>query len=253
MAGSSPSAGSMARSLSSISSTDASCGAGAQGFGQAICDGVQSRRLATGIHVLAQQHDSRPGDRFRSRVRSSPISSIRRKSFISPGTPENRISWRPASRTTRSGSGTSIPASRRSRSQGDSYNGLVVAFHPGGDVLASRGWNGMLRLWDIRTGRQFLEMTSGWLPELKFDRDGRRLSAHLHHRDRVAILEFAYQTECRSLVRHSAPLSSDFKAVAVDRAGRHLAAASANGITVWDLPSGTPLALLPVTSSVPHV
>ena len=38
--------------------------------------------------------------------------------------------------------------------QGDSYNGLVVAFHPGGDVLASRGWNGMFRLWDIRTGRR---------------------------------------------------------------------------------------------------
>ena len=37
--------------------------------------------------------------------------------------------------------------------KGDSYNGLVVAFHPGGEVLASRGWNGMLRLWDIRTGR----------------------------------------------------------------------------------------------------
>jgi eukaryotic-like serine/threonine-protein kinase len=135
---------------------------------------------------------------------------------------------------------------------GDSYNGLVVAFHPGGDVLASRGWNGVLRLWDIRMGRQFLEMTSGWLPELKFDRDGRRLSAHLFS-GRVGIWEFAYQTECRSLIRHSAPMSSDFKAVAVDRAGRHLAAASANGFTVWDLPSGTPLALLPVPSNVHHV
>ena len=111
----------------------------------------------------------------------------------------------------------------------------------------------MLRLWDIRTGRQFLEMASGWLLELKFDRDGRRLSAHGTSSGRVAILELAYQTECRSLVRHSAPMSSDFKAVAVDRAGRHLAATSANGITVWDLPSGTPLALIPVTSSVSHV
>jgi eukaryotic-like serine/threonine-protein kinase len=136
--------------------------------------------------------------------------------------------------------------------KGDSYNGLVVAFHPGGDVLASRGWNGVLRLWDIRTGRQFLEMTSAWLPELKFDRDGRRLSALLVS-GRAGILEFADQTECRSLIRHSAQLSSDFTAVTVDRTGRHLAAACANGFTVWDLPSGTPVALLPMTSSAHHI
>ena len=36
---------------------------------------------------------------------------------------------------------------------GENYNGIVVAFHPGGDLLASRGWNGMLRLWDTRTER----------------------------------------------------------------------------------------------------
>jgi serine/threonine protein kinase/WD40 repeat protein len=136
--------------------------------------------------------------------------------------------------------------------KGDSYNGLVVAFHPGGEVLASRGWNGMLRLWDIRTGRPLLEMTSGWLPELKFDRGGRRLSAH-QAPSRVGILEVAYQTECRSLIRSAAPMSQDFRAVAVDRAGRHLATVGAKGVTVWDLSSGTPLADLPVTSAVSHL
>ena len=79
---------------------------------------------------------------------------------------------------------------------GDSYNGLVVGFHPGGDLLASRGWNGMLRLWDIRTGRQVLDMASSWLPELHFDPEGRRLSAHLLANG-AGILEVAYETECR--------------------------------------------------------
>ena len=130
--------------------------------------------------------------------------------------------------------------------EGDSYNGLVVAFHPGGDLLASRGWSWVLRLWDIRTGRQILSMPSGWLPELQFDRDGSRLSAHAAA-GRAGILEVSYQTECRSLVRSSAPLSHDFKAIAVDRSGRHLAASCANGITLWDLPTGTPLAILPVS------
>ena len=72
--------------------------------------------------------------------------------------------------------------------EGDSYNGLVVAFHPGGDLLASRGWSGVLRLWDIRTGRQLLSMPSGWMPELRFARDGSRLSAH-SDAGRAGILE----------------------------------------------------------------
>ncbi len=129
---------------------------------------------------------------------------------------------------------------------GENYNGIVVAFHPGGDLLASRGWNGMLRLWDTRTERPILSMPSQWLPELRFDRDGRRLSAHSLG-DAVGILEVAYETDCRSLVRDSRPLSSDIKSVAVDQTGRYLGTASTKGITIWDLPSGTPLALLPRT------
>ena len=135
---------------------------------------------------------------------------------------------------------------------GENYNGIVVAFHPGGDVLASRGWNGMLRLWDTRTERPILSMPSPWLPELRFDRDGGRLSAHSLG-DSVGILEVAYETDCRSLVRDSGPLSSDIRAVAVDRTGRYLGAASTKGITIWDLPSGTPLALLPSTFGDTHI
>ena len=36
--------------------------------------------------------------------------------------------------------------------KGDTYNGLVIAFHPGGELLVSRGWASVLRLWDTRTG-----------------------------------------------------------------------------------------------------
>src|SRR4029079_4322082 len=102
--------------------------------------------------------------------------------------------------------------------EGDSYNGLAVAFHPGGDLLASRGWSAVLRLWDVRTGRQILSMPSGWLPELQFARDGLRLSAHAAA-GRAGILEVPYQDECRSLVREQARLSNHAAAIAVDPGG----------------------------------
>ena len=131
--------------------------------------------------------------------------------------------------------------------EGDRYNGLVLAFHPGGALLASRGWSGVLRFWDIRTGRQLLSMPSGWLPELHFARDGSRLSAHAAA-GRVGILEVSYQSECRSLVREPGPLA-DTTALAIDHTGRHLATSCATGITLWDLPSETPQAVLPVSGT----
>jgi WD40 repeat protein len=133
--------------------------------------------------------------------------------------------------------------------EGDSYNGLVVAFHPDGALLVSRGWSGMIRFWDIRTRQQILSMPSHWLPELRFARDGSRLSGHSAS-GRTGILEVSYETECRSLFRQPGPLSSDTTALAIDRNGRFVANSCATGITVWDLPTGSPLALLPVSGEV---
>ena len=88
--------------------------------------------------------------------------------------------------------------------EGATSAGLVVAFHPGGDILAGRGWDGILRLWDVRTRQQILTMPSTWLPELHFNRDGRRLAAHCVP-GLVGILDVSDQAECRSLVRSTPP------------------------------------------------
>jgi serine/threonine protein kinase/WD40 repeat protein len=136
--------------------------------------------------------------------------------------------------------------------EGARDNGLEVAFHPGGDILAGRGWDGILRLWDIRTRQQILTMASSWLPELHFDRDGRRLSAH-GVTGLVGILEVSDQAECRSLIRAAHPGSINDRTLAIDVTGRHLAAATAEGITVWDLPTGVALATLPVTTAMSKV
>ena len=166
----------MARSSSSTLRMDASCGAGpaVSAAATSMAFNPDGSRLAFvsgfsgSVHVLAT--DSGRGAR-------SARQSLRR-SFTWPGTRVGRISWRPASRTTRSASGTWTHGRQTVTLEGDSYNGLVVAFHPGGELLASRGWSGVIRFWDIRTGRQLLSMPSGWLPELHFARDGSRLSAH---------------------------------------------------------------------------
>ncbi len=136
--------------------------------------------------------------------------------------------------------------------EGAGHNGLKVAFHPGGDILAARGWDAILRLWDIRTRQQILTMPSSWLPELHFDRDGRRLSAH-GVTGLVGILEVSDQAECRSLVRPTPPGFVHSRSLAIDVTGRHLAASSYDGITLWDLPTGTALATLPVTTTVANV
>src|SRR5262249_33368854 len=61
--------------------------------------------------------------------------------------------------------------------KGETSGGIILAYHPGGELLASRGWNGVLRLWDNRTGRQVLSRPSAWSSTLEFDRTGRWLNS----------------------------------------------------------------------------
>jgi len=48
-------------------------------------------------------------------------------------------------------------------------NGLQVAFNHRGDLLASNGWEGVLRLWDPHTGRQLLSMQTDAIPRFSSD------------------------------------------------------------------------------------
>jgi serine/threonine protein kinase/WD40 repeat protein len=59
--------------------------------------------------------------------------------------------------------------------EGHQRPGMVVAFDPSGQLLASNDWGGLLRLWDVRTGRQLLARPAGWSPYLRFSQDGRFL------------------------------------------------------------------------------
>jgi serine/threonine protein kinase/WD40 repeat protein/Tfp pilus assembly protein PilF len=128
--------------------------------------------------------------------------------------------------------------------KGETYNGLVIAYHPNGELLASRGWHNVLRLWDTRTGRMVLSQPSAWSPTLEFDQTGRWLSVDASQ-EKARILEVADAAEGRTLVRE--PFREDDRhiALAIDPAGRR-AVTTGSPFTVWDLPTGATLATLPV-------
>jgi serine/threonine protein kinase/WD40 repeat protein/Tfp pilus assembly protein PilF len=128
--------------------------------------------------------------------------------------------------------------------KGETYNGIILAYHPGGELLASRGWANVLRLWDTRTGRMVLRKPSAWSSTLEFDRTGRWLSMDASQ-EKVRILEVADAAECRTLVRE--PFRDDDRhiALAIDPSGRR-AVATGSAVTIWDLPTGATLATLPV-------
>src|SRR5205085_9821511 len=61
---------------------------------------------------------------------------------------------------------------------GHNTDGILVRFNHAGDRLVSIDWDGTLRLWDVRTGRQLLARTAGGNC-LQFSRDDRFLAADL--------------------------------------------------------------------------
>ena len=108
--------------------------------------------------------------------------------------------------------------------EGENYNGHVLAYHPNGELLAGRGYQNQLRLWDARTGRQLLSWPSAWAGTLTFDQTGRWLSMHATE-EKVCILQVAAAGECRTLVREPFRKEDRHHAAVhrpVGAAGRHL-------------------------------
>ncbi len=127
--------------------------------------------------------------------------------------------------------------------QGSPSGGLVVAFHPGGELLVSRGWDAVVRLWDTRAGRQMMTRQSSWGSELFFSRDGRRLAAEVE-RGWARILELA-QGDCHDYPAQPFALREAYAGVAIDDGGRYLAAAAPTRVCLWDLRTGTYLGAIP--------
>jgi WD40 repeat protein len=128
---------------------------------------------------------------------------------------------------------------------GPRSGGQAVTFHPTGDLLAGNDWEGVLRLWDTRTGAALLSApasASGWLA---FSPDGRFLVPE-YLAGKLRILEVGSMRACRTLVRERPLGPGDCYGSAVHPGGRLLAVGTDRGVELWDLASGRALAHIPL-------
>jgi WD40 repeat protein len=109
-----------------------------------------------------------------------------------------------------------------------------LAYSPDGRYLVAGSSAGVIRWWDVATGREerTLRGHTGLVKRLAFAPDGQRLaSASLD--GTVKLWDTAIGQEVLSLTG-----SGDFTAVAFDATGTHLAAVCRDEIRLWD---ATPL------------
>jgi eukaryotic-like serine/threonine-protein kinase len=120
--------------------------------------------------------------------------------------------------------------------EGIRNGGVTMAFNHAGDRLASTGWDGMLRLWDPRTGQQLFGTTSGMgIP--RFSPDDRLLSGDIGHR-KLRLWEVSACREYRTLVLASTAGQLEYQITAIRPDGRLLAVGTFEGVGLWDLATG---------------
>jgi WD40 repeat protein len=121
----------------------------------------------------------------------------------------------------------------------DLGDGLMVAFNHRGDLLVSVGWDGLLRLWDPRTGRQLMN-----LPILasypRFSADDRFLGCGRSGQS-LQTFEVAAGRELMALPVDAWQDRGD-ECLSIAPGGRVLAATAGRGVQLWDLERGDLLA-----------
>jgi serine/threonine protein kinase len=120
------------------------------------------------------------------------------------------LAWHPDGKTLAVGSHAMIhlwdvPSGNQTMAlEGLRNGGIQIAFNHAGDLLASLGWEGMLRLWDPRTGMQLFS-TMPALPCIpRFHPDDRLLAGDARD-GRLGLWEVAACREYRTLVRQPVP------------------------------------------------
>jgi serine/threonine protein kinase/WD40 repeat protein len=123
---------------------------------------------------------------------------------------------------------------------------IRLAIHPAGELLASTCRDRTLRLWDIPTGREVFKTTcdTTFLYAIQFSGDGRFLAADLADHQ-LRLWEMIPPCGYRSLVREPHLGKGNYLGLAAS--GKHplLAVGMEDGVGLWELPGGRPLAVLP--------
>ena len=119
-------------------------------------------------------------------------------------------------------------------------DGLGLAFHPSGTLLATNSFDGRLRLWDAGTGRERLSLRSA--AGAAFSGDGRMFSwvgKQLRPWQVDPAVEF-------TTLSYASKLPLNHERVSVHRDGRILAVGTDRGVILWDLARKSELGFLPI-------
>jgi serine/threonine protein kinase/WD40 repeat protein len=120
----------------------------------------------------------------------------------------------------------------------------AAAFNRPGDLLASTGWDGVVRLWDPITGQQLLSRHGGVLAQ--FSRDGGLLAAT---REGSKLQTWEVIRSHEYCVLHHRSLHQDTWDANFSPDGRLLAGASNDGVHLWDLAADHEVGVLPTGES----
>jgi WD40 repeat protein/tetratricopeptide (TPR) repeat protein len=117
-----------------------------------------------------------------------------------------------------------------------------VAFDHCGDILASNGYDAVLRLWNPWTGEQLLSKPGGGIPP-KFSTDDRLIN--FQDGSRLSRMELVRPRECRLFGGDALPANVE-SGIAFTPDGRILAGATGDAVRLWDSTTSEELAVLPV-------
>jgi WD40 repeat protein len=127
----------------------------------------------------------------------------------------------------------------------DGHHGEVtrVAFTQGGTLLVSSGWDHTLRVWNLATQSQLVNLPGASFSPGRDDRHvGMLLGSGI-----MQIWELGAGRECRTF-RHDGAGKGPWSGE-ISRDGRLLASTGDHGVAVWDLTNGRQIASLPISAS----
>jgi serine/threonine protein kinase/WD40 repeat protein len=133
------------------------------------------------------------------------------------------------------------------RLEGHKDYSIRLAFNHAGDLLASLCWDGILRLWDPRTGLQLFN-TQTTVQALRFSPDDGLLAADIDGNN-LRFLEVAPIRAYRTLVRDPVLGRGVYLDCSTSPKNRCLAVGMTDGVGLWDVATGDPLTFLPFTGN----
>jgi len=124
---------------------------------------------------------------------------------------------------------------------GHSQDVTMAAFHPAGELLITRSWDGFCRVWDANSAKSFLAWPGGMSGS--FSTDGHILG-HVHARGRNRLVELVAEQEYQTLVSGLGAGNGDYRNGSISSDGRMFALGMDDGVRIWDLDRNLEVAVL---------